>query len=87
VTPYENCSWVGTPAWPGALAADADIITIMLGTNDAKYYNWFDLQNNSTDSYELDYFTMINALLAANTRTPEIILMSPPPLYIDGENM
>jgi lysophospholipase L1-like esterase len=76
-----NCSWIGTPAYPNALALRADIYTIMLGTNDAKYYNWFDLQNNSTDSYVLDYLDLILQLKSLKTPSPRVILLTPPPLY------
>ncbi len=31
-----NCSYVGTPTWPAALVSQPNIVTIMLGTNDAK---------------------------------------------------
>ena len=57
-----NCSYVGTSTWPGALASDPDIVTIMLGTNDAKEFNWFGLQDNTPDSYVIDYLSMIKTL-------------------------
>ena len=31
-----NCSYVSTATWPAALASNPDIVTIALGTNDAK---------------------------------------------------
>ncbi len=34
--PGGNCSYVGTSSYPAALASTPDIVTIMLGTNDAK---------------------------------------------------
>jgi sialate O-acetylesterase len=76
-----NCSWVGTGAYPAALALKADIYTIMLGTNDAKYYNWFTLQNNSTDSYVLDYLQLILKLKSLRNPPPRVVLLTPPPLY------
>lgn len=39
--PAGNCSYWGTPQWAAAQASTPDIVTIMLGTNDAKNFNWF----------------------------------------------
>ena len=35
-----TCSYWDTDAWQNALNTKASIITIMLGTNDAKAFNW-----------------------------------------------
>jgi hypothetical protein len=51
-----------------------------LGTNDAKTFNWFDLQANSTDSYVLDYLNFIQAARALASK-PKIYLMTLVPLY------
>lgn len=73
-----NCSWVGTPAYPNSLAAKADIYTIMLGTNDSKFYNWFGVQNNLGDSYVLDYLELVKRLRSLSS-DPLIIPMIPIP--------
>ncbi len=52
VTPY---SYWDTDAWKNVLSNHTDIVTIMLGTNDAKYYNWEGIQQNTGDYYTLDY--------------------------------
>merc|ERR1712039_316547 len=49
---------------------------MMLGTNDAKTYNW-----NQTE-YVADYLEMIN-IFKNMPSNPEIHLMIPPPLYQD----
>lgn len=76
-----NCSWIGTKAYPESISLRADVYTIMLGTNDAKWYNWFDLQNNSTDSFVLDYLDLVLQLKALKTPSPRVILLTSPPLY------
>lgn len=50
----------------------------MLGTNDAKEFNWIGVQNEG-DSYEKDYKEMIKNFkdLPSN---PKVYLMVPPPL-------
>ena len=73
-----NCSYVGTPTWPAALSSSPDIVTIMLGTNDAKQFNWFGIQDNTSDSYVLDYLRMIKTLKALPTKpkvSPYFIIM------------
>ena len=50
--PY-SC-WDGIE-YQSALESKPDIVTIMLGTNDAKYFNWEGIQQNTGDYYTLDY--------------------------------
>jgi len=78
--PSSNCSYVGTPTWPEALVSKPDLVTIMLGTNDAKEFNWFGIQNNQADSYLLDYITMIHKLKTL-TPVPKVIVLTLVPLY------
>lgn len=40
-----DCSYWNQPTWPAVLASEPDIVTIMLGTNDAKEFNWFGVQS------------------------------------------
>ena len=74
-----NCSYVGTPSWPAALASSPDIVTIMLGTNDAKAFNWFGVQK-AGDSYEQDYINMIRTVQALPSR-PQVFVMTLVPLF------
>ena len=74
-----NCSYVGTPTWPAALASSPDIVTIMLGTNDAKAFNWFGVQK-AGDSYEQDYVNMIRTVQALPSK-PKVLIMTLVPLY------
>jgi lysophospholipase L1-like esterase len=61
------------------LASNPDIITIMLGTNDAKGFNWFGVQQQG-DSYVDDYLTMIQTLQALPSH-PKIFVMTLVPSY------
>jgi acyl-CoA thioesterase-1 len=75
-----GCSYWDTAAWQVALNSDPDIVTIMLGTNDAKDYNWLDVQQNTGDFYALDYVDMVHTL-RRSPKQPQVYLMTPPPLY------
>eukprot|EP00047_Mylnosiga_fluctuans_P013151 m.29766 g.29766 ORF g.29766 m.29766 type:complete len:232 (-) comp4695_c0_seq1:74-769(-) len=85
--PGDSSYWNQT-TWRDAQAYNADIYTILLGTNDAKTFNWFPCTGpNGTDcswvggdNYTADYVEMINILKALPSR-PRIFIMSPPPLY------
>ena len=72
--PYWN-----TSQFVQATTSNADIVVIMLGTNDAKKQNWEHLHNQ----YSSDYADLIEAFnqMASN---PTILIMTPPPLYRDG---
>ncbi len=72
-------SYWDTSAWKSALTSDPDIVTIMLGTNDAKFYNWEGIQQGTGDYYALDYVDMINQL-KKETKAKDIYVMVPPPL-------
>jgi len=74
----DNPYW-RSPGYPAALASNATILILMLGTNDAKYGNWGHL----SDEFPGDYADMI-ASFAAMASKPRIYLMVPPPLYRDG---
>lgn len=75
-----SCAYFDTATWPSVLGSEPDIVTIMMGTNDAKSFNWFGVQDNRPDSYVLDYLTMIKALAALPSR-PVIFAMTTVPLY------
>jgi alpha-L-fucosidase 2 len=74
------CSYWDTDAWQNALHSEPDIVTIMLGTNDAKSFNWEGIQQNTGDYFALDYVDMIHKLNKLK-KVPKIYLMVPPPLY------
>ena len=80
--PEGGGTYWNTSAFQRALNSTPDIVTIMLGTNDAKEGNWFGVQDNKTvhDSFVSDYKDMI-ALFAALPSKPKIFLAVPPPLY------
>jgi len=77
---YGDCSYWHTDAWKAAQTSIPDIVTIMLGTNDAKSFNWEGVQQDTGDYYALDFVSMINILRSLNP-VPQIFLMVPPPLY------
>jgi lysophospholipase L1-like esterase len=64
------------PAFTDALAFDPDIITIMLGTNDSKPWNWDYYQ----DEYVPDYIDMIRTFCALDNN-PRFLLAYPPPAF------
>lgn len=74
------CSWWNTWAYSAAMESEPDIVTIMLGTNDAKYYNWEGAQQNWGDYYTLDYVDLIHRLRALKSH-PKIYILVPPPIY------
>ena len=52
---FVDCSYWDTDTYTAAMASTPDIVTIMLGTNDAKNFNWF---NASTGNYTADAIEM-----------------------------
>jgi len=66
-----------------AMESNPDIVTIMLGTNDAKGCNW-DYGNDGVqgkgDLYKNDYADFIAELKALPSR-PKVFVVSPPPLF------
>eukprot|EP00928_Gymnodinium_smaydae_P070288 TRINITY_DN5415_c0_g1_i2.p1 TRINITY_DN5415_c0_g1~~TRINITY_DN5415_c0_g1_i2.p1 ORF type:complete len:314 (-),score=62.43 TRINITY_DN5415_c0_g1_i2:923-1864(-) len=70
-------SFLSTPQWQMALESDADIFFVLLGTNDAKTYNWDPVR------YKSDYMTMLSAIMLRHPNSA-IVLVIPPPLLNDG---
>lgn len=70
--PYWN-----TSAFKEALASNAEIITIKLGTNDSKTVNW----NNSHKQFKEDYLALLDTLLISNTGNPVICPVLPAPIF------
>lgn len=79
------CSYWDTEAAKLAFSSKADIYTIMLGTNDAKFFNWQGVQENNGDFYVLDYVDMIMKLKKLNPM-PKVYVLIPPPIW-DGYNV
>jgi lysophospholipase L1-like esterase len=49
-----DCAYWDTPTWPAALESQPNVVTIMLGTNDAKSFNWFGVQEKGFPHFFLD---------------------------------
>jgi len=64
-------------AYQDALNSEADIVVMMLGTNDSKIFQW------NRKQYHNDYIEMVKNMKNLPSK-PEIYLMVPPPLYQDG---
>lgn len=64
--PYEETGFVEK-----ALAAEPDIVVIMLGTNDSKGENW------DAEKYEADYTRILDNFVSASGK-PEVYIMLPP---------
>ena len=71
------CSYWDTPEYKAALASSPDIVTIMLGTNDAKPYNWDSEKGN--DDFLRDYTDLVKSFSALPS-VKSIYLAIPPPL-------
>ena len=77
---YGDCSYWNTDGWTTAQNSQPDIVTIMLGTNDAKAFNWEGVQQDTGDYFALDAVDMINTLRRLDP-VPQIYMLVPPPLY------
>ena len=67
--PYWN-----EPFYQQALKSEADIVVLMLGTNDSKNYQW------NIDEYTKDFKEMAKIFLGLDSK-PNLHIMIPPPLY------
>ena len=77
-----NCSYWNTPWVSNISASSPDIITIMLGTNDAKWCNWNGPTNGAPagagTQFAADYLDMIKIFKALPSK-PKIFVVLPPP--------
>ena len=64
-------------AYQDALNSEADIVIMMLGTNDSKIFQW------NRKQYHNDYIEMVKNMKNLPSK-PEIYLMVHPTLYQDG---
>jgi lysophospholipase L1-like esterase len=77
------CSYWNTAEFRASLESSPNIVTIMLGTNDAKRCNWYGVANGSPEGvgkgYFFDYMDMVEAFSSLPS-APQIYLAVPPPL-------
>ena len=64
-------------AFTQAKESNPDKVVMMLGTNDAKNFQW------DQTAYMQDWLEMINIFKNLDSK-PEVYVMIPPPLYQDG---
>jgi len=62
-----------------SLAIDADIVIIMLGTNDSKPMNW------NAKQYETEYTQFVTAYQNMES-TPEVYIMLPPRVFLEDDD-
>ncbi len=67
-------------AYEDALAAKADVVVLMLGTNDIKDGNW-----QKSDGFVADYVALVHMFQKAPSR-PRVISCSIPPIFTDYPN-
>ncbi|KAL1508216.1 hypothetical protein AB1Y20_004333 [Prymnesium parvum] len=72
-------SYWATEEWRRAKELQADMNIVMLGTNDAKSFNW------DEQRYERDMRSLLAELRARPSQPPQMLLMTPPPVYQDGQ--
>lgn len=77
-----NCTYWDTAKFQNTTASDPDIITIMLGTNDAKGCNWDGPVNGvpagAGTQFAVDYRRMIKIFKALPSQ-PKVYVVLPPP--------
>ena len=79
-----DCSYWHTDTYAAAMASEPDLVTILLGTNDAIGCNWdsspWGTQGMYNDSYWVDYADLIATLKALPSK-PAVWALVPPPLF------
>jgi hypothetical protein len=77
------CSYWNTSEFGAALESDPDIVTIMLGTNDAKRCNWYGPPNGSPRGggvlFFSDYLDLLQTFSSLPS-APKLYIAVPPPL-------
>lgn len=77
------CSYWNTSEFGAALESDPDIVTIMLGTNDAKRCNWYGPPNGSPRGggvlFLSDYLDLLQTFSSLPS-APKLYIAVPPPL-------
>jgi lysophospholipase L1-like esterase len=77
--PNDHSSYWTRPEYGAVLNSSADVIVLMLGTNDAKADRW----QNSASQFSRDYASMLASFRRMPSH-PQLLIMVPPPLYRDG---
>ena len=73
-----NIPYVNETVYEKSLKYDADIVVMILGTNDSKKVNW-----KNTESFEKDYRELTENYEKL-PQTPKLILATPPKLLQNG---
>lgn len=71
--------YISTDSYKESIAFEADILVFMLGTNDAKPYNWVDI-----DTFEADYTSLLTSYVENNSDV-EVYLCTPATAFDDDE--
>ncbi|CAB9520963.1 lipolytic protein G-D-S-L family [Seminavis robusta] len=76
-----NCTYWKTKKYEEAMESQPDIVTIMLGTNDAKGCNWYGPPNGNPSGveYHKAFVDMVHKFQALPSK-PKVYLVTPPPL-------
>jgi lysophospholipase L1-like esterase len=74
------CSYWNTINWRQALGSSPDIVTVMLGTNDAKTFNWYTSAEKRRNTFAVDFKFMLMRLLALSPAPHHIFVMTPSPV-------
>lgn len=72
-----DCSYWDTDTYQQAMSSQPDVVTIFLGTNDAKTFNYF---NASMGNYTKDYLDMLLGFSKLPSK-PKLFAVIPCPLY------
>jgi lysophospholipase L1-like esterase len=75
----DRSSYWTRPEYTAVLNSSADVIVLMLGTNDAKANRW----QMSSSVFPSDYADMLASFKSMPSK-PKVFVMVPPPLYRDG---
>lgn len=71
--------YIENEAYQKAIASDPDIVTIMIGGNECKEYNW----NDHGSDFKKNYTSLVDVFLGLKT-TPRVILCTPAPISPDN---
>lgn len=75
-----DCSYWDSPKYQEALLSNADIVVMMLGTNDAKTPNWHQSNASGGAATEKDYMELAHSFRNLSSK-PKLLLGVPIPLY------
>jgi lysophospholipase L1-like esterase len=78
---HHICSYWDTPNWKQALGSTPDVVTIMLGTNDAKSFNWYP-KGKTKNTFTEDFKLMLLRLAHLTPPPRHVIVLTPPPAML-----